>query len=387
MIDYHSYKEGCVAFLQRLVQTPSVNGQNDEQEVVSLVEEEAKKLDLPFGVYQNMIGRPNIYIGEKKEFSSDKSLLFIAHTDTVPEGNISKWLFPPFSGKIADNRLHGRGVIDCKSGIALSVYALKILKDLNLLDLAKFIGVVDEESGANSEYGLKYVLEKGLRAKGAVYTYGGGDELYLSLNIGHRGVVRVKATFKGKSAHSGFLGKGNKKADNAIDHVNSFITRMHNANLAGENPYFEHRFVATPTLLHGGFAESVIPDEAHVLYDIRTLPGQTLEEILALMESYAKEISPPCGFTLQVKTHVPAVLSDPDAAFIKQAYEVHQTTFGNDPKVKGSGPANESYMLINKGIPTIAGYGLKGGGFHAENEYAELESLEKSLKFLVRLAL
>jgi acetylornithine deacetylase/succinyl-diaminopimelate desuccinylase-like protein len=44
-------------------------------------------------------------------------------------------------------------------------------------------------------------------------------------------------------------------------------------------------------------------------------------------------------------------------------------------------------MLINRGIPTIAGYGLKGGGFHAVNEYAELESLEKPLEFLVRLAL
>lgn len=387
MIDYFRYKNSCISFLQKLVQIPSVNGQNNEEGVVKLIAEEAIKLGLPLEIHQNRIGRPNIYIGSKKEFGGEESLLLIAHTDTVTEGNVSNWAHPPFSGKIADNQLYGRGAIDCKGGIALSVYALKILKDLNLLHLAKFIGVVDEESGANSEWGLKYVLEKGLRAKGAVYTYGGGSKLYHTLHIGHRGVTRIKVTFKGKSAHSGYLGKGNERADNAIDHITSFIARMRSANLPGENPYFEYRFVATPTLLCGGVAESIVPEEAYVLYDIRTLPSHTLEELLELLNNYAKEIAQPSGYTLEVKTHVPSVLSDPNSPFIIQAAETHQRVFGNTPKMKGSGPANESHMLISKGIPTIAGYGLRGEGFHAANEYAELESLEKPLEFLVQLAL
>ena len=36
-------------------------------------------------------------------------------------------------------------------------------------------------------------------------------------------------------------------------------------------------------------------------------------------------------------------------------------------QVGGCGPANEGYMLIEKGIPTICGFGPKGGAPHAPN--------------------
>jgi acetylornithine deacetylase/succinyl-diaminopimelate desuccinylase-like protein len=120
---------------------------------------------------------------------------------------------------------------------------------------------------------------------------------------------------------------------------------------------------------------------------MRTLPGQSKEEILKRIEEIAQKIPAKHGFTVDVKVHVPAALSDPDAPFIHKVVQVHREVFGNQPSLKGSGPANESYMLIQRGISTVAGYGPSGGGFHAANEFAHVESIEKSLQFLEQLAL
>ena len=41
----------------------------------------------------------------------------------------------------------------------------------------------------------------------------------------------------------------------------------------------------------------------------------------------------------------------------------------------GAGPANEGYMLIDAGIPTLCGFGPTGGNPHAPNEWVEIDSL------------
>lgn len=163
MIEYSQYKEDCVRFLQKLVQTPSVNGREGEKAVVDLIVEEAERLNLPHKIYTKNASRPNIFVGEG--FSNNDNLLLVAHMDTVPEGNPDRWEVQPFAGAIQENRLYGRGAVDCKGGIALSLYTLKILQDSGKSGAAKFVAVVDEESGADSELGLRYLLEQGLRAR------------------------------------------------------------------------------------------------------------------------------------------------------------------------------------------------------------------------------
>jgi succinyl-diaminopimelate desuccinylase len=382
------YRAECIAFFQRLVQTPSVNNVHPEEQVVQLIADEAVRLGLPFQIYEKVAKRPNIFVGQKDSFASRESLLLVAHMDTVPEGNPSGWKYSPFSGQIDGNRLYGRGAIDCKGGIALSLYVLKILKDFGQLHRAKFIGVVDEESGANSEFGLKYVLQQGLQARGAVYTYGGVENVDNYINIGHRGVLRTKVVFKGESIHSGASEWQNRQRGvNAIDPLVEFIVKMRGLNFPGNNPYFpNYGFIATPTILKGGRGESIVPDEAEVLYDMRTLPGHTTEEILKRMHAFAQEVNPKKGYEIQIKTDIPATLSSPEAPMIQLAVILHEKIFGKKPFLKGSGPANESYMLIGRGIPTIAGYGPFGGGFHEPNEFANLDSLEKSVTFLIGIA-
>lgn len=381
-----SYLKDCAKFLQKLVQTPSVNGRDSEAAVVRLIVAEAEKLKLPHKILEKQKGRPNIFVGER--FSSNKEVLFVAHLDTVPEGDRKAWKHPPFSGKIVQGKLFGRGAFDCKGGIATSLYALKALYDAGNKS-AKFIGVADEESGADSEFGLKYVLSKGLRAKGAVYTYGSGKGKN-SITIGHRGVIRLWITCEGEAAHSGSLEwqKG-ERGKSAIAGIMEFLERLQDFKMPGENKYFPgYDFVLTPTLISGGAGESIVPAEAKVLIDIRTLPEHDNKEIIKKIQKIAKELSAKKRrYSVEIKNNIPAALTAPDSDFVKRTLAVTAEVYGmHNPSLKGSGPANEGYVLIEHGIPTVVGFGPQGDGFHSKDEYVEVASLEKSIRFLAHLA-
>ncbi len=388
-IDYKKYKKDCLSFFQKLIQTPSVNGRENEKEIVSLIEKESKFLNLPYKIFEKEKDRPNIFVGEN--FSSDKDLLLVAHTDTVPEGDKEKWDTPPFSGEIINGKIYGRGALDCKGGIALSLYTLKALKDINKLHSAKFIGGVDEESGADSEFGIKYLLEQGLKAKGAVYTYGSQKRKKEFLTIGHRGAVRLWIICRGESAHSGSKEwQDRTKGENAIDGINELLNQLKNISFSGESKYFpSYGFVLTPTMISGGIGESIVPSEAKVLLDIRTLPKHNNEEIIKKIREITKKLENKRRFyEMKIKNNVSGALTDPQSDIVKKVVSLMGKIYqAKNPILKGSGPYNEAYMFIKAGIPTIIGFGPEGDGFHSINEYAEIDSMEKSFDFLTNLAL
>jgi acetylornithine deacetylase/succinyl-diaminopimelate desuccinylase-like protein len=51
------------------------------------------------------------------------------------------------------------------------------------------------------------------------------------------------------------------------------------------------------------------------------------------------------------------------------------TLAGQTPMMVGAGPANEGYLMIQAGIPTVCGFGPPGGNAHAADEYVELSGL------------
>ena len=109
-------------FLCDLIRTPSFSGK--EKDVIELIK--AKMLKEGFDEVKidglgNVIGR----IGNGK-----KVIAFDAHIDTVYAGEMSLWDFDPFTPKIEDGKVWGRGSVDQKGGMASMVYAGKMIKEL-----------------------------------------------------------------------------------------------------------------------------------------------------------------------------------------------------------------------------------------------------------------
>ncbi len=101
------------------------------------------------GVVKNYKDRPNLVV--KLEGSGGgRNLVFSGHMDTMPDYD-KKWTVfeDPYSGKIKDGKMYGRGAADMKAGTLSGFIALQCLKELKIKLRGDVFAesVVDEENG------------------------------------------------------------------------------------------------------------------------------------------------------------------------------------------------------------------------------------------------
>src|SRR6056297_462654 len=89
--------------------------------------------------------------------AGEEILALLCHVDVVPEG--SNWTYPPYAAEVHDGKIFGRGTIDDKGPAVAALYAMKIVKelDIKLNKRVRLILGTNEESGMAS---LKYYFEK-----------------------------------------------------------------------------------------------------------------------------------------------------------------------------------------------------------------------------------
>ncbi|HAX17029.1 MAG TPA: hypothetical protein DCY00_00295 [Actinobacteria bacterium] len=101
------------------------------------------------GVMKNYKDRPNLVV-KLEGFGEGRNLAFSGHIDTMPDYG-KKWTVfeDPYSGKIKDGKMYGRGAADMKAGTLAGFIALQCLKDLNIKLKGNVFAesVVDEENG------------------------------------------------------------------------------------------------------------------------------------------------------------------------------------------------------------------------------------------------
>ena len=368
-----------VAFLQDMVRLRSVNGQQTEAAVAQRIVQEAQMLDLPARLVAQEIERPNVLVELGR---GSRAFALIGHMDTVAAGDEAQWTHAPFGAAIEGQRLYGRGAADNKAGIACGLYTLALLRDEGLLDPAAgcvvLAGVVDEESGAGSPLGVRALLDGGhLPLAGAIYTYTSDI-----VCVGHRGLLRLRLHARGEAVHSGSeVWSRGEAGINAVTGLASVLLALEKLKLpAPPHPAFTHlHFTITPgTLFQGGDFESMVPASAWAMVDARLLPGQTPEDVLAAIETVVRETAaqrPGLHVSLEVKNSLPAAAIDSDHLLAQLAAQHAARFTGRDWPIRGAGPANEGYMLIGAGIPTLCGFGPQGGNAHAPDEWVALPSL------------
>lgn len=152
----HNYiinnKDEIVGILKELVKIPSVRGESVPG--APFGDDCAKVLEYAEKLYQNNGFETELdsdggyllsYYGEGK-----KSLGLFAHADVVPVGN--DWvLTKPFEPIEKERYLIGRGVLDDKSAVVISLYCAKMLKELDIPFNSRLVCF----TGANEESGMQ----------------------------------------------------------------------------------------------------------------------------------------------------------------------------------------------------------------------------------------
>lgn len=370
--------DDIIALLQKLIQTPSVNGTDPEEAAARVIYDFAQTHGLEAEMTALEPGRPCVLarVGPPGEVG----LLLVGHIDTVPAGDPAAWIHPPFGGVIENNKMYGRGAVDNKGGIAAALAALLQLKDqaANLRRPVLLACVPDEESGATGVLGIKHLhATNRLSGLGAIYTYPDLDKI----NIGHRGLYRLKITTRGKSFHSGSLEwQRSDRNLNAATGLAEVLLALEGLEIEDPHPdpYFQHfKTLITPTLVEGGSGPSIVPDRYQALIDIRLVPSVPKEAIdgaIAAVLDPIRQKRAPLQIDISQEIYLPPTIIPEDSAVLSALRTSAREIIGIDPLVTVSGPANESYLLNQYGIPTCT-YGPVGEGAHALDEYVELESI------------
>ncbi|MTI58528.1 MAG: M20/M25/M40 family metallo-hydrolase [Firmicutes bacterium] len=357
-----SLNNEAIAFAQKLIQTPSISG--NEKDVADLLIAEMEKLGYDQVFRDDMGNVVGIVEGSKE----GPTIMYNSHMDHVSPGDANNWEgYNPYGGEIdicaVDDQdgnsdqaecIHGRAASDVKGGEAAQVYAGGVLLKLkeegyNFKGNYMFTGVVQEEPA--EMVGMVHLIDQTFKEKGLNYdAMVSSEATSLKLYCGHRGRVEMLATVYGRTSH----GSAPWLGINAIYKSMPLISKIKD-ELYPSLPEDEHLGQASLSLniieCSPG-ALSIVPDKCMLSIDRRTIPGESAETALKEIEGLIEEIAAEDDeFKADVK-----VKSAVETSYMGLEYEVDKEmypwkTSENHPFVQAAASALEEL-----GEPVKYGY-------------------------------
>lgn len=243
------------------------------------------------------------------------ALLVHGHLDVVP-ADASEWSVPPFSGAVQDGYVWGRGAVDMKGMVAMTIAVARAFRRDGVVpprDLV-FAFLADEEAGGfegarwlvdNQPEHFEGITEAISEVGGFSVTLDGGTRAYL-VETAEKGVMWLRMKVHGTAGHGSMLHR-----DNAVAKLAAAVTRLDThefplilapsvrdllegvADITGVpfDPTDPEaavarlgnlsrmigatlRDTANVTMLNAGYKANVVPSSAAATVDARVLPGR-----------------------------------------------------------------------------------------------------------------
>ncbi len=299
----------------------------------------------------------------------DGQILALGHSDTVwPSGTLETMPFRRSRG-----RLFGPGVFDMKSGIALFVTAMRILRDLNTPVRRNVVLQVnsDEEVGSPSSRSLTEQAAKQSVAVLVLEPSGPGGKL----KTARKGVGDYIITVRGVPAHAGL---DFDKGASAIVEMARQIERI-----AGFTK-LDRGITVSPGLIRGGTRSNVIAAECSVEIDVR-VPRASDAGYLDHCFGSLKPFDKRCTIRVEGGLNRPPLER---TAGVRKLYALAARLAGEigiqlaECAVGGGSDGNFTAAL---GVPTLDGLGAVGDGAHAPHESVSIAHLAGRAALLAKL--
>lgn len=218
--------------------------------------------------------------GQREEPESRDGLVLSGHMDVVPATE-PEWAGDPFTLRETGEAFFGRGACDMKGFVALALNTFREAAVRSLKHPLVLILTFDEEPGMLGAEHLVKTWHKPFALPRACIV---GEPTSLRVVRMHRGHLKMRVTFRGKTAHSGYPNLG----VNAIEPLGPVIVALTELRESMKRERFESSryFPETPYLalnlgrIHGGEAINVVPDRCVLEFGVRTLP-ETEPDVIA----------------------------------------------------------------------------------------------------------
>jgi succinyl-diaminopimelate desuccinylase len=291
------------------------------------------------------------------------TVILHGHLDVVPA---SPELFVP---RVDGDRLFGRGAYDMKGGLAAMMCALH---DVAAQDGVRvhFLCVSDEESEEEDELrGSTHLVRQGYVGNFAIT----GEPTDLHIGVQAKGVLVLRIEVEGKSAHGSTPWIG----DNAVVKAIDVFRQIESLPFARESSDLFDRPSINLGRIAGGDAINRVPDACVIDVDIRYLPGQDADAILA-------DINALDGAAATRTFHRHPVMVDREDAYVRAlGAGIARVVGRSDEQISvGRHGASDATAFLDVGIPAVE-CGPAGDGHHGPDEWVSIRSLSQYRRALV----
>jgi glutamate carboxypeptidase len=297
-------------------------------------------------------------------------VLLLGHFDTVyPLGTLAA-----MPCKTAAGRLHGPGVLDMKSGIALMLHAIEALQKWHgeLARPVTVLLVTDEEVGSHSS---RRITEALARKSAAVLVLEPAAGVRGAVKTARKGVGEYTLRVRGVAAHAGLDPSKGHSAILELARQIEVISKLNN---------LKSGISVNPGVIQGGTRGNVVAAEASAIIDVRIKSAKQAADLDRKFRSL-KPFDRHCKLALTGGINrLPMERTAGVAALYRQAQLfAKQIDWNIEEAAVGGG--SDGNFTAGIGIPTLDGMGGVGDGAHAVHEYIKISELPRRALLLAAM--
>lgn len=283
------------------------------------------------------------------------TLLLATHLDTVPiAGEASRPM-----GTVEEGKLYGRGALDMKSGVALSLLLMQEFRDDPRFNLG-FVATTDEEAESAGAWAL---LDHLPVPPDLVLV---PEPTWEKVALSASGRVVWQASFEGKGGHG--QGIRTRPAPNPLLALGSLLSGL-------------PRDYTPLKAWTQGEGEVTLPHASHVRLDRLLSPGASVEADRTALQSRVRTIArhfPGLEGTVNLAPRstpwLPAYSTDPKDPLVRVLLGSLAKNGGAPRTIHEE--AVGDFNIFGSQFPTVI-YGPGGDGAHGDDEWVDLISLER----------
>lgn len=416
-----------------LIRIPSVNTGDPatigdgEARAARYIQAKLEEVGYRTDYVESVPGRGNVMCRLPGADPSRGALLIHGHVDVVP-ADPAEWQVDPFAGEIRDGYVWGRGAVDMKDMLAMTLAVARELKSSGVIPPRDLIFAFMSDEEAGGLYGAQWLVDNHPEwfagATEAISEVGGfsvtfdGDRRAYLVAAAEKGILWATLTAHGTAGHGSMAND-----DNAVTALAQAVARLgahrfplhRTATLDAFLAEIEDltglhipaddleggvkklgpisrlvlatlRNTANPTMLSAGYKANVIPSTAQATVDCRVLPGTE--------EGFKAQVAEIVGEGIAIEWLEAPPLEYPFEGALVEAMKASLLAEDPDgrpvPYLLSGGTDNKAFSRLG-----IVGYGFSplrlpadldfAALFHGVNERVPVDALRFGTRVLDRL--
>jgi len=372
-IDHEISEQNCILYSQKLVNFRSITP--DDNGCQHWIARKLSKLGFEIQwLCQN--GVTNL-IAHYKYGENVPCFAFSGHTDVVPVGNPASWQSDPFSAKINNGTIIGRGIADMKGGIAAMLAAIEVFFSQLETPHCELLFLLTSDEEGEAEFGTK-IIKSWIDSKNIKIDYclvgepTSKSHIGDTIKVGRRGGISASIRCIGKQGHVAYP----QYAVNAVVIAAQIVASLTSIKWDQGSDDFPGSSLQVTYINSGEFTDNIVPGECHVAFNIRYSHKFNQNKLKVLINDTVSDYiqSNDIQWHRPCEPYFTPQSESPENNFIAKVERSIVKHTGLYPVLSTSGGTSDGRFLADDNTQVIE-LGLKNHSIHQINEHADLEDI------------